>query len=194
MCKFAPKYKHLGSLVSATLSCAMEIRERIKKATRAFHALAMKVFLQHEIDIKLRSRLFNALVVSVLMHNAETWVPTRVQVRWLHIFYNSCLRIMGKFPRAPITGKERLSDAEVLKEMQMPSVLSLLASRRVGNAMSLCRCPVDPPLGLLSAHDEHPDQWSSLVLCGLLVISTSEFGQEADLGDPSMIGPRGCWT
>ena len=39
-------------------------------------------------------------------------------------------------------------------------------------------------LGLLSAHDEHPDQWSSLVLRDLLVISTSEFGLEAKLGDP----------
>ena len=90
----------------------------------------------------------------------------------------------AKFPRAPIPGKERLSDAEVLKELQMPSVPSLLASRRVGYAMSLCRCLLDPLLGLLSAHDEHPDQWSSLVLRDLLVITTSEFGQEAKLGDP----------
>ena len=74
---------------------------------------------------------------------------------------------MGKFPRAPTPGKERLSDAEVLKEMQMPSVSSPLASRRVGYAMSLCRCPLDPLLGLLSAHDEHPEQWSSLVLRGV---------------------------
>ena len=89
---------------------------------------------------------------------------------------------MGKFPRAPIPGKVRLSDAEVLKEMQMPSVLSLLASRRVGHAMSLCCCPLDPLLGLLSAHDEHPDQSSSLVLRDLLVIS-SDFGLQAKLGD-----------
>ena len=41
-----------------------------------------------------------------------------------------------------------------------------------------------PLLGLLSAHDEHPDQWSYLVLRDLLVISTSEFGLEAKLGDP----------
>ena len=74
--RFVPKYKHLGSLVCATPSSAMEIRERIKKATRAFHALARKVFLQHETDIKLCSRLFNALVVSILLYNAETWVPT----------------------------------------------------------------------------------------------------------------------
>ena len=78
-----------------------------------------------------------------------------IQVRWLHTFYLRCLRRMGKFHRAPFTGKVRLSDAEVLKEMRMPSVLSLLSSRRVGYAMSL--------LGLLSAHDEHPDQWSSRV-------------------------------
>ena len=50
--------------------------------------------------------------------------------------------------------------------------------------MSATRCPLDPFLGLLSAHDEHPDQWSSLVSRDLLVISTSEFGLEAKLGDP----------
>ena len=32
VCRFVPKYKHLGSLVSATPSSAMEIRERIKKS------------------------------------------------------------------------------------------------------------------------------------------------------------------
>ena len=66
------KYTHSGSMVSATPSPALEIRERIKKATRAFHALARKVFLQHEIDIKLRTRMFNALVVSILLYNTET--------------------------------------------------------------------------------------------------------------------------
>ena len=81
VCRSVQKYKHFGSMVSATPSPVLEIRERIKKATRAFHALARKVFLQHEIDIKLRIRMFNALVVSILLYNTETWVPTRVQVR-----------------------------------------------------------------------------------------------------------------
>ena len=78
--------------------------------------------------------------------------------------------------------------------MQMPNVSSLIASRRVGFAMPTCRRPLDPLLGLLSAHDACPDQWSSLVLCDLRAIAVSEFGQEANLGDPSMVGPRGCRT
>ena len=65
----------------------------------------------------------------------------------------------------------------------MPSVSSLLASRRVGYAISLCCCPLDPLFGLLSAHDASPDQWSSLVLCDLRAIAVSEFGQGASLGD-----------
>ena len=56
--RFVQQPKHLGSMVSATPSPAMEFRERIKKATRAFHALARKVFLQHETDIHLRTRFF----------------------------------------------------------------------------------------------------------------------------------------
>ena len=49
VCKFVPKYKHLGSLVSATSSSA-------------------------EIDIKLRSRLSNALVV-FLCTMLRLWCP-----------------------------------------------------------------------------------------------------------------------
>ena len=89
---------------------------------------------------------------------------------------------MGRFPRAPVPGKERFSDGQMLKEMQMPSVSSLLASRRVGYAMSLCRCRLEPLLGLLSAHGAFPDQWSSLVLCDLRAIAVSEFEQVASLG------------
>ena len=56
--------------------------------------------------------------------------------------------------------------------------------RRASAAMSLCRCPLDPLLGLLSAHDASPDQWSSFVLCDLRAIAVSEFGQKARLGEP----------
>ena len=121
------------------------------------HALARNVFL-HEIDIHLRTRLFSALDVSVLLYNSEIW-RTRVQVRWIHIVDLRCLRRVGRFP----SGKERLSDAEVLEKMKMPSVFSLIESRRVNCTMSLCRCPLDPLLGLLSAHGACPDQWPCVV-------------------------------
>ena len=67
LCKFVQQYKHLESMVSATPSPAVEIKERIKKTTHAFHALAKEVFLQREIDIHLHTRLFNAIVVSILL-------------------------------------------------------------------------------------------------------------------------------
>ena len=57
--------------------------------------------------------------------------------------------------------------------------------------MSPCRYPLDPLFGLLSAHDACPDLWLSLVLCDPRAITTGEFGQEGNLGDP-MIGLRGC--
>ena len=63
VCMFVQQYKHLGSMVSTIPSPALEIRGRIKKATRAFHALARKVFLQHEMDIHLRTCLSKALLV-----------------------------------------------------------------------------------------------------------------------------------
>ena len=43
--KVVRQYKHLGSMVSATPSPALEIRERIKKATRAFSCSCQESFL-----------------------------------------------------------------------------------------------------------------------------------------------------
>ena len=85
--------------------------------------LPSKVFLQHEIDIHLRTRLFSALVVSILLCISEIWVPTHAcRCDEYTFFYLRCLRRMGRLHRAPVPGKERLADAEVLKKMQMPSV------------------------------------------------------------------------
>ena len=89
----------------------------------------------------------------------------------------------GKIPRAPVPGKERLSGAEVLKKMKMPSAFSLIASRRVNHAMPLCRCPLDPLLGLLSAQDACPEQWSSLVLCDRPLRRLARVGVGHDLED-----------
>ena len=44
VCKFVPKYKHLGSMVSATPLPAPQIRARIKKATCVFDVLAKNSF------------------------------------------------------------------------------------------------------------------------------------------------------
>ena len=70
-----------------------------------FILLPRKFSWQQEIDIHLRTRLFNALVVSILLYNSEIWVPTRMQVRWIHMFYLRCLRRMGRFPKAPFLAR-----------------------------------------------------------------------------------------
>ena len=75
----------------------------------------------------------------------------------------------------------------------MPSVFSPIASGRVNYAMSLCRCPLHPSLGLLSAHDACPDQFSSLVQCDLRAIAAN-LDRKPILETPSTIGLRGCRT
>ena len=130
-------------MVSATPSPALETRTRIKKATCAFHALA-KVLL-------LRNRLFKALVVSFFLDNSDVWVHTLVRVWWAHMFYLRCFRMVGGYPRAPISGKERLSDAQVLFRCRCRvCFLSLLHAvlvsrcRRTVVPWALCSAPWTP--------------------------------------------------
>ena len=190
VCRFVPKYKHLGSLVSATPSSAVEIRERIKKATRAFHALRQEsIFCCMRSTSNYDPGCSMRLSCLFCCTTPRLGCP-RVQVRWSDAYEE-----FANSPEHPFQARY-VSDAEVLKVMRMPSVLSLLASRRVGYAMSLCRCPLDPLLGHLSVHDEHPDQWSSLVFHELLVISKSpvNLGWKPSLKIRAINGLRGCPT
>ena len=62
----------------------------------------------------------------------------------------------GQISQSARSGQRTSLRCRSVEKMKTPSVFSLIASRRVNYAMSLCRCPLDPLLGLLSADDACP--------------------------------------
>ena len=188
VCKFKQQYKHLGSMVSATPSPALEIKERIKKATRAFHTLAKKIFLLHEIDIRLHTRLFNATVVSILLFAISRFGCLHAFNCDGYTFVTSCAcERVADFPERTFLAKKRLSDAEVLKKMQMPNVSYLIATRRVDYELSMCRCPWT--LGSASCLP-----MMRFPINGHLSGSVTYVSSKPMLETPPMIGPRGNRT
>ena len=108
------------------------------------------------------TRFFKAVVMSILFSKSEVWVPTRVQVLWVHMFFLRCLRQMGGYTRAP-------------NQARRDSLMHRCLNR--------CRCRVLFPSAFLAAHDVSPDDWSTLPLRDLHTVAFSEFGQEAVLRD-----------
>ena len=189
ICRFVEQYKHLGCMLTATPSSAKEVRARIKKASGVYYSLVRKVFTQTRLGVALRVKLFQALVMSTLLYNSETWDITEVQLHWVHVFYLRCLRRIGGFPRAPDGTVERITDAEVLMRLGVPPIEGILRARRVSLAASIVRQPLAPLLALLEPHAEVPSQWSGILADDLALLwGTTECSALAGLGPP-----RSAW-
>jgi len=73
-----------------------EIERRRAAATRAFGMLRQRMWGRREISLKVKMRIFNAVVMPVLMYGATAWAPTTTEERRLDAFEMGTLRsILG---------------------------------------------------------------------------------------------------
>ncbi len=86
------KFKFLGSMFVANGQGAGETRSRINLASSAFPRLQSCLWSRREISLRTKSRVYQAVVCSILLHGCETW-PVRVaDERMLEVFDNDSIR------------------------------------------------------------------------------------------------------
>ena len=97
------------------------------------HCKKFNVFLQcYSLYTKLR--LYNALVVPVLLYGAETWTPTKSDEQKLESFQMSCLRrILG------IRWFDVVPNASVMSQTQQQSICNRIRNRRIRSCTSSAR-------------------------------------------------------
>ena len=168
VCRIVERYKHLGMETTITPTMAKEVQKRLDKARAAFYILLRKVFLQRQISVVLRLRLFQALVMSVALYGSEVWDDNPVHIKWVQTFYMKSLRRIAGRPHAPDeVGLERVSDERLLEELGQSSVAQLVFRRRLAYAASLVREPMLPLLGLLEPHTHEAAPWANTLLVDL---------------------------
>ena len=85
------KFTYLGSIVSSEGGTDQDIVARIGKATTAFHILR-PIWRSRAISVKVKLRIFNTNVKSVLLYACETWRVTKASNNKIQTFVNRCLR------------------------------------------------------------------------------------------------------
>jgi hypothetical protein len=78
-------------VVSENRGTQEDVASRIKKADGVFVQL-YPVWRNHNISKRVKIRIFNTNVESVLLYACETWKTTNPITRRLQIFVNKCLR------------------------------------------------------------------------------------------------------
>ena len=93
--EFVDMFCYLRSVVDSTGGTEADIKARIGKARTVFAQLK-KIWKSSIISRKTKMRLFNALVMTVLLYGCQTWKTTKGTIKKLQTFVNKCLRTILK--------------------------------------------------------------------------------------------------
>ena len=83
--------RYLGSIITNTGSCDKEVKTCIGKACSAFKRLD-GIRCQKCLGLPLKIRLYESLMLAVLLYYVETWPITEANRKRLEGFHYNCLR------------------------------------------------------------------------------------------------------
>ena len=111
--KQASDFVYLGGVISSDASCDQDIARRIGIANSIVWKLE-KVWKASDISKETKVYVYDTLVQSILLYNAETWTLREDNKRTLRVFEMSVLRrILG------ITRRARLRNVDIRKELHL---------------------------------------------------------------------------
>jgi hypothetical protein len=119
------EYRYLGSTLETGSGSHSEILRRIALAGSVLNSLA-SVWNQKRLTLRLKLRLFDALVVSVLLYGSETWIILQSDANRLNGFYmQSQRRILG------IRWYQLISNETVTSMTSLPPITDVIRKRRL---------------------------------------------------------------
>mmetsp|Transcript_3579 Transcript_3579/g.8485 ORF Transcript_3579/g.8485 Transcript_3579/m.8485 type:complete len:218 (-) Transcript_3579:622-1275(-) len=135
-------FVYLGSMISPDATAQGEIRRRAVRAWSIMGDLD-NIWQSYCITWKLKGQLFSALVLSVMLYNAEVWPLTKADLKLLEGTYTRMTRSI--YVRATRRKSDlqqikiaRVKKIDVLKLLQLPTMPGLLRQKRlrwVGHAL-----------------------------------------------------------
>ena len=91
-------FVYLGGTISSSDMSGQDVRRRIGIACGAMQKLT-KIWQSKEIAIKTKVHVYEALVLSIVQYNSETWTLKEKHFRRLRVFEMACLRRIAGISR-----------------------------------------------------------------------------------------------
>ena len=126
---FCKNFKYLGTNFTPELNDSNDIKKRIDQAQRAYYALNRNVLRNKKIPTHLRLRLYNAIVVNLLLWGCESWALKEEDRRKLEVCHHRCLRRMLNITIYEVKDK-KISNKEVRKKLNNCHTLSQMIELR----------------------------------------------------------------
>ena len=115
----------LGSIVPGTTN---DIKRRVGLAASAFGRLRKTVWNNPDISLKLKVRLYKALILPIATYACETWTLKKSDEQLLLVFEMRCLRAILR-----VTRRDRIRNEVIRNRLGVEStIIDAIRSRRMG--------------------------------------------------------------
>ena len=120
-------FRYLGSILRSDCGLVSEITQRIASASRVFYSLYPRLWKRSlQISLATKVRIYETLVLSILLYASETWAIPQMLLQRLEVFHMRCLRII-----LGVTLWNRIPNAEILRRTKQKSIEWMLCTRRL---------------------------------------------------------------
>ena len=129
------EFTYIGSTISCNGYVDDEIQRRMAKASASFDRLRQRLWNNHHVSMRVKGKIYRAIVLSALLYGAEAWTVYRRQVKKLHAFMMRHLRSIMR-----ITWMDKVTNKEILERPGLPSMEDLLIRKNLrwtGHLMSM---------------------------------------------------------
>ena len=120
------EFTYLGSTISSDECIDDEIQRRMAKASASFGRLRQRPWNNHYVSMRVKGKIYRAIVLSTLLCGAEAWTVYRRQVKKLHAFMMRHLRSIMR-----ITWMDKVTNKEILERTGLPSMEDLLIRKNL---------------------------------------------------------------
>jgi hypothetical protein len=122
----AKDFTYLGSTISSNAKIEKELSNRMGRASAAFGQLNNRLWKNNHVSVKVKAKVYRAVVLTTLLYGAETWTIYRQQVKKLHAYMMRQLRDILR-----ISWHDKISNAEILRRTGLPHMSDLLIQKNL---------------------------------------------------------------
>ena len=101
---------YFGSIIASDGYIEAELQNIMSKASMSFGRLRERLWNNHNVSIRVKGKLYRAIILSTLLYGAETWTVYRRNVKKQHAFMMRHLQSIMK-----IRWQEKVTNINVIK-------------------------------------------------------------------------------
>ena len=103
------EFTYLGSIIASDGHIEAELQKRMSKASMSFGRFWERLWNNQNVSIRVKGKIYRAIMLSTLLYGAETWTVYRRHVKKLHAFMMRHLRSIMK-----IRWQDKVTNIKVL--------------------------------------------------------------------------------